>query len=816
MLFWVNFFVRVFIILLFAFIFIDLSFNRFVVDRHLIFLIDSSRSIDVESRRFISDYLQDIIASNNKFTYSLISFASDARLSEFAQRKIDGVNIFGQDGDVDSDWSNGTNIESALVLASSLSDSGIGSEVVLFSDGKETAGDALSAAVLSGLPVSTVSVPELRLTDVSVLGFDVPVDLRVGESFNIDLLVYSNSQTDAVISIFRNEFKIVEVKKALSVGENRFRFRQVASAERLQEFSVKVESISDVIVENNFMRRVVLVGDMPVVLAIDSDAGSLGDFSNAMFEQGIRVEVRPVEGIPNAIDDFLQFDAVIISDVPAAAFSLGQMVMLRDYVFEFGGSLLMFGGGRSFGCGGYYGTAIEEILPVRCNFDDERDKVSAGISLTIDRSGSMDGEKLRLAKEAAKGAVKLMSVDDYISVIAFDAIPHVIVPAQKVTSQNTICGKINGIISGGGTNIYPALNESYEQLNWLKVSSKHIILLTDGKCDASEVAVLAKRIFAAGITVTIISIGEVDDVLLRRAAELGGGRYYRVSDPNAAIQIFASETMLMGKSPISEEPFVPVVVMKSVVLNGINVERFPFLFGFVRTKTKPDARTILAAGGGEPLLAWRRYGSGISMVFTSDVKNRWASEWLVWSDFQKFWGQVMKFAARRQKQDNSVIDCKFIDGGIEVVIDVAGVGSDDNFIDSASGFLTIITPELLKYKIPLEQVAAGRYRAIYKTKRRGSYKLQMNLQTKEQKTILQYARVLEVDYSDELRGGVVNKDKLRKIAELTGGNFNPNPAKILSKHPKKQLKNFSLRPYLFVTIIILFLIDLLLNRKKIR
>jgi uncharacterized membrane protein len=820
---------------LFTLVFAGLSIKRPVDEFQQIFLIDESKSINSETREFILKFLQDSSNSNKKIKRSFISFARDPKLSEFAQQKLndsqnDSQNQFQNqtqqnhataiDSKTDSElyWSDETNIESAIKLAESLSNSSdFNCMITLISDGNETVGNSIAAAAHCKTPISTVPIPESKLPEISVSEFIVPAQLKSGEPFNIDLTIYSNQSTETDIFIFRNEFKIHSATKQLSAGENKFRFQQIASDDRLQTFRVNIESVNDTVQENNISRKISVVETPPHILIIDSSPEILADFVSALSEHGFKIETRPIEGIPKTSDKFMQFDAIIISDVPASAFSLQQMNLLRDYVYTFGGGLIMLGGERSFGQGGYYKTVVEDILPVRCNFDDEKEKSSIALALVIDRSGSMSGEKIKIAKESAKVAVDLLSPNDFISIIAYDAIPHVIVPTQKASSQTTIRSAINGIVSGGGTNIYAALQESYEQLDWLNTTSKHVILLTDGKNESDDFESLMKRFAAARITVTIISVGDSkDDELLRQIADLGNGRYYRAEDLKSVPQIFVSETMLSGKSAISEIPFVPIIVTKNTVLDGITLDQIPPLLGFVKTKSKTTSKIILATETGEPLLSWRRYGIGIAAAFTSDVKNQWAAEWLIWNDFSKLWSQIIRFVIKQQKSDNAVIECKFVNEKIEVEIDITD--SEDRFINEATGILTIVTPDLLKQKIPFDQIAAGRYKAIFNINRtktsRGIYQLQMQLQTKEQQTILQHARAIIIDNSKELQKKNVNVKLLKKIAELSGGKFNPTPSETLQLPNKPVLKNISLRSQLFVTIILLFLLDVFLKRKK--
>ena len=122
----------------------------------------------------------------------------------------------------------------------------------------------------------------------------------------------------------------------------------------------------------------------------------------------MQVDVRPPQGMPDALADLQNYELLILSNVPATALSMRQMEVARTYVQDLGGGLIMLGGDQSFGLGGYYKTVLEEILPVRSDFEKEKEKPSLAMVLVIDKSGSMGGEKIEMAKEAAKSAVELL------------------------------------------------------------------------------------------------------------------------------------------------------------------------------------------------------------------------------------------------------------------------------------------------------------------------------------------------------------------------------------------------------------------------
>jgi hypothetical protein len=102
-------------------------------------------------------------------------------------------------------------------------------------------------------------------------------------------------------------------------------------------------------------------------------------------------------------------------------FEVGEavaMANLERYVRDLGGTLLMVGGERSFGPGGFDNTLLEEISPVTFDMQRQRNQPSLAMLLVIDRSGSMDGLKLEMAKDAAQAVVEMLGPQDAIGVIA--------------------------------------------------------------------------------------------------------------------------------------------------------------------------------------------------------------------------------------------------------------------------------------------------------------------------------------------------------------------------------------------------------------
>ena len=84
-----------------------------------------------------------------------------------------------------------------------------------------------------------------------------------------------------------------------------------------------------------------------------------------------------------------KYDGIVLSNVSAIQLDRSSMTLIRDYVRDHGGGLIMLGGDESFGLGGYYQTPIEEALPVTMEVKQKRGRAHLSIVLSIDRSDSM-------------------------------------------------------------------------------------------------------------------------------------------------------------------------------------------------------------------------------------------------------------------------------------------------------------------------------------------------------------------------------------------------------------------------------------------
>lgn len=767
-------------------------------DLFVVFAIDDSLSVGDEAKPEIDKFLERALANPGSNQYSFMRFgrepgnvSNDRAASTVANQQ-------------------GTNIASSLEVALASCPPSHVPRVVLLSDGNQTDGDAIRTALRGNVPIHTVPLPSRNDPEVQVSSVNVPAQVREGEPFYVEVVIDSNHDDEGEVEVFRGAHKVVSEKVKLKTGENRFRFRQQIVGDRMAEFTASVKGAKDKFLDNNISKGLVFSNGKPRVLLVDSDPKQAKQLAFALEQEGIKVDIRPPQGIPDSLSDLQNYELLALSNVPATVMSQRQMQYIRTYVQDLGGGLIMIGGDQAFGLGGYYKTTIEEILPVRSDFEKEKEKPSIAMVLVIDKSGSMGGQKIEMAKDAAKAAVELLGPKDKVAVIAFDGDYYFIAEMQAASNKAQIIDKISTIEAGGGTTMGPPMEVAHETLVATPAKLKHVIVLTDGVSEPADFEGIAQNMTQAKITCSTVAVGDdCDFKTLEEIARIGNGRYYHSEDPSNIPQIFAKETVTASKSAINEQPFIPIVSRPSQAIADIKFDEAPFLLGYVTTRPKPTSEMILITEKGDPLLSLWRYGLGLSVAFTSDAKSRWAAEWLGWPGYAKFWAQIVRQTMRKSDAKGVFVQMTQKDHKATVTLD--SVMIDGKFLNEATTELTLIEPQGGEQKLTMTQTAPGRYVSEFPIPKSGTYHIQMSQQGKNAQ-VMQQTRGLVVNYDDELRIRPTDEKLLQSLSQVSGGTFRPEPESVFAPDERTASKAVPLWPWLVVAAALIFLADVALRR----
>ena len=786
------------------------------VDRlNVVFLLDHSDSVSLVARerayRFVAEAVKHLKSGDRH-----------------------EVIVFGEEAVVDQPLSNrpsvdrpkavvsgrGTNIFQAMQLALATVTPGHANRLVMLTDGRQNAGNALAgaqAAKDARADIFYVPAPLTFTQEVVAEAMLLPQEVKYGEPFQAKVVAWSLKETQARLSLFRNgEFLGSQIVR-LTAGKNVFAYRQALDQSGIHVYQAALDVEGDTIEDNNRAVGTVVVRGRPQVLLADRDRSHASSLAAALRSQNIEVTVVEPPGIPKDVAGLQKYDGVVLSNVSSLKLTRPQMAQIRDYVRDHGGGLMMIGGEESFGLGGYYRTPVEEALPVTMEVKQKVEIPSLAVVLSIDRSGSMAMStdekvtKLDLAKEAAHLVVDLLDERNEVGVMSWDTEFIWDSPMRGARDKGAIHHAIATIKAGGGTDGYPALKESYQILFDRPALLKHVIFLSDGQMTRGDFAGLLRRMAKDKITVSTVAIGKDADVqLMVDIAKWGKGRFYYTEDSQTIPRIFTLETQLASKASLVEQPFKPQLTAPNhEAMQDINWKAVPPLGGYVATTVKQNAELVLMSHQEDPVLATWRYGLGRAAAFTSDAKSKWGVLWLRWGDFNKFWAQLTRWTLRSGSRSDTTAIVQRIDQTGEVVVDaVDGKGEFINFLDSQIG---VVAPNRERSVVDLEQIGPGRYRGRFPAPQEGVYLVGM-AQRKAERVVGSQLAGLVVPYAQELRDLGVDETLLRELAELTGGSALQEPQDAFLKLRRRSRIAVEIWPWLVGIVALMMVPDIALRR----
>jgi uncharacterized membrane protein len=705
----------------------------------------------------------------------------------------------------------GTDAGSAIQLALATLSKDAMHRLVLFWDGNDTTGNlenALEAAASQHVQIDVVPL-HYDVKNVAMIDrFVAPTWKREDEPFTLSIILNSTADHDITgkLSVWHEtssgntpldmDLSTPEIDPAREITLKPGKNVQYVKVPALKEggvhqfhasFTSDNASGAAVAVEiNNTADAFTFVHGKGKVLYVDNardQSGNLGpgdELAKALEGEQIHLDHVGIDGIPSNAVTLQNYDAVILANVPHDAISPEQDKMLQAYVHDMGGGLIMIGGDRSFGAGGWQGSAVEKILPVDMDIPAQRQIGKGALVLIMHSCEFPDGNYWGV--QCALQAIATLSAKDEVGIITYGwnaggsgwdfplqpkgdgsaaaAAAKKMQPGDMMSFDDSMTVAING---RGGSKGLAQSDAQY----------KHVIIISDGD-PAAPNPTLVSQYAAAKVSVSTVCVyphgNGISPTLTQIAHDLKGRAYGPINGSFSQLpKIFIKEATVVRRTLLqTNAKGIPLTLRdpSDEFIKGLG--SFPPVYGMVLTSRKQDPKVVLPITTGkyqDPILAHWQTGLGRAAVFTSDATALWSPLWLGSSLYPKFWAQLVRGVSRPPMPANFEPTTTIT--GDKGKITVEAIGKDGQYLNFETMSATILRPDMTTAQVKLNATGPGVYEGTFDAKTAGNYVAAIQYSGKEGNGVFPTGAAMnsEPEYR-ELRS---NDRLLHEIAERTNG-----------------------------------------------
>jgi uncharacterized protein with von Willebrand factor type A (vWA) domain len=758
-------------------------------------LVDTSASVSAQDLTHASALAAAIEKARGRHWIRVLPFARSVR--DLAPEENRNGWQFKQ---TSAEAGRATNLEAAIREAVTSLPSGMVPRLVLISDGKENAGSITRAtwqAQHLGIPIDTIPLegraqPNLRLESVSI-----PTLAFTGEQFPIDLNVSSPSAVSGTVQVSAEGKVLGSNRVQLEQGGNQVRVHASLSTAGALNISgvIKADNFGEI----RFDRAVTL--RRPKVLYISQDPeGTESHLMQTLAAAQFDVD-RTQDPMHGTLSDY---QLVVFNNWDLESLASQRKDEVEKFVKQGGGLLAISGEHNLYNDTKKVEDALDRTLPAK--LAPPRSPEGTSVVLIIDKSSSMEGKKIELARLAAIGVVENLRPIDTVGVLIFDNSFQWAVPIRRAEDKSMIKRLIAGIVPDGGTQIAPALAEAYRKVLPSRATFKHIVLLTDGISEEGDSLDLSKEAAANRVTISTVGLGQdVNRAYLEKVATTAAGKSYFLNEPAGLEQILLKDVMEHTGSTAVERTLRPIVMKNVEILDGVGIDSAPALKGYIKFIAKPTSDTILKIDEKDPLLVRWQYGLGRAVVFTSDAKSRWAADWVTWKGFDKLWTNIFRDLLPHAEASESKAEYDSASGDLIVNYRLARDVEEPKklpniFVLGSNGF---------QQPVPVTKLADKSYRGrIHIGQQQGLFRIRPLEESRAFPEVGYYRQEQELlDYGS-------NQFLLRSISEYTGGRFNPAPKQVFDAGGRSESSSLRLWPGLLGFAIALNLAELIMRKGR--
>ncbi|MBV9083467.1 MAG: VWA domain-containing protein, partial [Acidobacteriaceae bacterium] len=757
-------------------------------------LVDTSKSITHEDLVRASELIGDMSRHKKDNWMRVVPFAAHT-LDALPEQNYGVVQL----QNASTKAQPGTDIEAGLTETMAAAPAGYIPRLVLLSDGNENLGSTVRAMEqLRRMHVSVDTIPlygrsntSLRLVSVSI-----PQTAYAGEQIPIELNVDSPQQGHAAIEISADGKHLGTQYADLKTGSNVVHVNARVKSTGATAVSGRVTAGE--LGEDTFEQAIAL--KRATVLYVSQDPpGTEANLLQALKQGGF--EITTDQSLINSGLSTVQL--ILLNNVDLNTFSNQQKLRLKEYVRS-GGGVLLIAGERQIYKERKQMDELDAVLPAALAPPKAPEGIS--VALIIDKSSSMEGRKIELARLSAIGVVEHLRPTDSIGILIFDNSYQWAVPIRRAGDKAAIKRLIAGITPDGGTQIAPALSEAYRKVVASKGAYKHIVLLTDGISEEGDSLELARQALQHQVTISTVGLGQdVNRSYLEQVAAASGGRSYFLNEPQGLEQLLLKDVEDYSGTTAVEKPLSATVEHETEILKDVGIQHAPPLKGYARYESKPGSDSVLTIGDDkrDPLFVRWQCGLGRTGIFTSDAKSRWAEAWMTWPGFDKFWINVARDLVARNNQIEATAQFDTATGDVVATYRLAAGVEPPRRLPR----MFALGPNDFHTDIELRMIAPTVYEGRLHT---GITKGLFRIRSLEDSRDFPEVGIYIED--EELRDSGANLSLLRQLSAITAGRFNPPASAIFEARGRRTYARWQLWPALLAIALALSIAELVTRK----
>jgi Ca-activated chloride channel family protein len=194
--------------------------------------------------------------------------------------------------------------------------------------------------------------------------------------------------------------------------------------------------------------------------------------------------------------------------------------------------------------------AIVKIGLTGCRPERAAERQPVNLTIVLDRSGSMSGDKIEQAREAAVEALRRLDRRDIFSLVIYDHEVSTLISPQAPTDVLWLERQIRSITSRGNTALFAGVSQGAAELRKnleRRGFVDRVLLLSDGQANVGpsspdDLGRLGAALRREGIAVTTVGLGEgFNEDLMTALAQRSDGNHYSAAESGDLPRIFAKE-----------------------------------------------------------------------------------------------------------------------------------------------------------------------------------------------------------------------------------------------------------------------------------